>query len=126
MAGYRDAMPSGHTPFALMNRIGNPLVGALLRMPVAHHLASHQLALITVTGRKSGREYTFPVGYSQQGEVVRIGVAWPDRKLWWRNLTDGGARVRLRVRGTERTGHAEARGDVASSVVVQVRLDPTV
>jgi hypothetical protein len=54
---------------------------------------------------------------------VRIGVAWPERKLWWRNLTDGG-RVRLRIRGTERTGHAEVSGDAASGVVVRVMLDP--
>lgn len=44
-----------------------------------------------VIGRRSGREYTFPVGYRQTGDRVTIGVGWPERKLWWRNLRGGAA-----------------------------------
>lgn len=46
----------------------NPVVKALIRSRL-HGLASGSLALITVTGRRSGREHTFPVGYRQQ--IVR-------------------------------------------------------
>ncbi|TMK42403.1 MAG: nitroreductase family deazaflavin-dependent oxidoreductase [Actinobacteria bacterium] len=117
-------MPSGHTPFAVFNRTANPLVGLLLRAPLGHRLASRRLALITVTGRKTGREHTFPVGYTQRGDTVRIVVGWPERKVWWRNLRGGEAPVRIRIQGRERTGHATAQGDPRSGVTVTVKLDP--
>jgi hypothetical protein len=115
-------MPTGHAPFALWNRSGNQVVGLLLRSPL-HPLVSRQLALITVTGRRTKREHTLPVGYTQDGERLSIPVLWPQRKLWWRNLRDG-APVRLRLRGEDRTGHACAQGDESSGVSIKVVLDP--
>lgn len=115
-------MPQGHRPFALWNRTGNRAVALLLRSPL-HPLVSRQLALITVTGRRSGHDYTFPVGYRRAGERVTIPVGWPERKLWWRNL-QGGARVLLRLGSEQRSGHAEVRGDERSGVIVEVQLDP--
>jgi hypothetical protein len=117
-------VPASHTPFALLNRTGNPIVGALLRSPL-HRLISRQLALITVTGRKSRREYTFPTGYQQTGDDrVTITVGWPERKRWWRNLRGQGAPVRLWLKGAERTGHAVAKGDETLGVTVEITLDP--
>lgn len=115
-------MPRGHAPFGFFNRTGNPMVRLILSSPL-HAPVSGRLALITVIGRRSGREYTFPVSYRQEGDSVTIGVAWPGRKLWWRNLRDGG-RVRMRLRGDERTGQAAARGDKHTGVTVEVQLDP--
>ena len=115
-------MPAGHAPFALWNRSGNRVIALLLRSS-AHPLLSRQLTLITITGRRSGREHTFPVAYKQDGEHLAIPVMWPERKLWWRNLR-GGAPVRLRHRGADRTGHAHARGDEHDEVSVEVLLDP--
>ena len=121
LSGTVPAMPPrGHAPFAVMNRTGNQVVKALLRSPL-HPLVSGQLALVTVTGRRSGREYTFPVGYKRDGNVVTIPVMWPERKVWWRNLR-GGAPVRLRLRGEEHTGNAQALGDERSGVRVEVSL----
>jgi len=117
-------VPRGHAPFALLNRTGNPGIGLLLRTPVAHRLASGKLALMTVTGRKSGRAYTFPVAYTQDGDTVRITVGWPERKIWWRNLRSDDTPVRIRIRGTDRTGHARAEGEPSTGVVVHVHLDP--
>jgi hypothetical protein len=117
-------MPRGHAPFALLNRTANLGIGLVLRTPVVHRLVSGKLALITVTGRKSGRTYTFPVGYSQDGDAVRITVGWPERKVWWRNLRDGDAPVWVRIRGTDRTGRAHAEGNPDAGVVVHVQLDP--
>ena len=98
---------SGHTGFAIVNRAINPLVAWLIRSPL-HPLASQRLALITYTGRRSGRRYTIPVGYEMADLQVTITVGSPDRKLWWRSLTGTGAPVELIVRGRRRTGHAVA------------------
>ena len=112
---------SSHTPFALVNKAVNPLVRGLLRSP-AHGLLSGHLALLTVTGRRSGRSFTFPVGYHSDGPRVTIAVQSPERKRWWRNLLDG-APVELLLRGVRRTGTAWARGDEQSGVTVEVALD---
>ncbi len=115
-------MPDGHAPFAVLNRTGNRAVSMLLRSPL-HPVFSRQLALVTVTGRRSGRDYSFPVAYRRQGERVTIAVGWPERKLWWRNLT-GGAEIRLRLKGEDRTGQARVEGDERTAIVVEVQLDP--
>lgn len=114
-------MPEGHAPFAIFNRTANPVLALLLRSPL-QRLLGGRLALITVTGRRSGREYTFPVGYQREGRRVTIGVGWPERKHWWRNLR-GGAPVRLRLEGVEHTGQAEAQEDERTGVRVEVLLD---
>jgi hypothetical protein len=56
---------------AVWNRTANPVVRLVLRSPLHGLLSS---GLITVTGRRSGREFTFPVGYEQRGDSVRITV----------------------------------------------------
>lgn len=81
------------------------------------------MALITVTGRRSGRELTFPVGYEQHGDGMRIAVGAPAHKRWWRNLTGAGAPVRVLLRGLERSGHAIASGDEHSAVTVEITFD---
>jgi hypothetical protein len=115
------AVPASHAPFAILNRTFNPAMRALLASP-AHGIVSRQLALITVTGKRSGRTYTIPVSYEAVGDRVEIPVLWPERKRWWRNLTDGG-QVDLLLRGRRRTGRAVVRGDEASGVTVVVELD---
>jgi hypothetical protein len=104
-----------------MNRAVNPPLKALLNSPL-HPLFSRGLALITVTGLRSGCRYTFPVGYRQDEDRVLINVGWPERKYWWRNLRDGG-HVEMRIRGVRRAGQAVARGDERTGVTVEVELD---
>jgi hypothetical protein len=115
-------MATGHGRFAFLNRTGNVLVRGVLRSPL-HPLISGRFALITVTGRRSGREFTFPVGYERDGAQVVIDVGWPERKLWWRNLREP-AVVRVRLGGTEHIGRAVAHGDERSGVKVVIDLDP--
>lgn len=94
----------------------NPLVKALLRSPL-HGLVSANLLLVTFTGRRSGREYTTPVGYEQLDGTLYV-TSQTDR-LWWRNLR-GGAGVTVRLHGEVRDGHAdviEDDGDVADYVL---------
>ena len=117
------AASAGHARFAVFNHTVNPLVRGLLRSPL-HPLVRSWLLLITVTGRASGREHTFPVGYRREGETVRIVVVWPERKRWWRNLTGPGAPVLVRIRGVERRGHAIAIGDEEAGVEVRIELEP--
>jgi hypothetical protein len=105
-----------------MNRTMNPALKAVLRSPV-HRLASGRLALITYSGRRSGREYTIPVLYRDKGDEITIGVGWPERKVWWRNLTGNGGPVRLLVRGQEVRGHAVATRDPGRDALIRVRVE---
>jgi hypothetical protein len=52
--------------WTIVNRTGNQAVRLLLRSPF-HPLLSRGLLLITVTGRRSGRAFTFPVGTGAMG-----------------------------------------------------------
>lgn len=82
------------------NAIAKPVVVLVLRSPV-HVLLSRHLLLLTVTGRKSGKRYTFPVGYVLDGDRLRV-VSRPDHG-WWRNLA-GEAPVDVLLRGKKRRG----------------------
>lgn len=84
----------------------NPLISGLLRTPVLHWLLSPGIMLITVTGRRSGRRYTIPVGYRLQGNDVTVMVSEARKKQWWRNYREPAA-VALRLRGRQRRGTAE-------------------
>lgn len=80
--------------------------------------------LITVTGRKSGKKYTTPVGYFRSDGYLWI-ISSRDR-TWWRNVK-GGAEVSLRLHGKDVTGFAEAVLDedaVAKQVLEYVRRIP--
>ncbi|MDZ7702479.1 MAG: nitroreductase/quinone reductase family protein [Halobacteriales archaeon] len=85
----------------------NPLMRALLRSPL-HGLVSDSLLLITFTGRKSGQEYTTPVGYDEVDGTLYV-TSQIDR-VWWKNLR-GGADVSVRLQGEERAGHASVIED---------------
>ena len=119
--GPPDRSPTGraHAPFALWNRTGNRLVAVLLRSPL-HRVVSGRLALITVTGRISGRSFTIPVMYEPTEAGIEIPVMWPERKRWWRNLRQE-ADVRLRLDGRDRAGRAIAH-ERDGQVSVEVRL----
>ncbi|MGZ6617591.1 MAG: nitroreductase/quinone reductase family protein [Solirubrobacteraceae bacterium] len=105
----------------VLNRVVNPLVRGLLRSP-AHGLLSGRLALLSVTGRRSGRTFTFPVGYRRDGDRVTISVASPERKRWWRNLIEA-APVEIWLAGVRRTGTGRAHGDEHAGVTVEIELD---
>ncbi len=83
----------------------NPLVRGVLRSRL-HWLASGGLVLLTITGRRSGRQYAIPVGYQQRdpGELI-VMVSHAHTKPWWRNYDEPGA-VGVRLRGQAREGRA--------------------
>ena len=55
----------------VMMKVMNAMMKPLLLSPM-HFLASGWCILITVRGRKTGRLYTAPVSYHQEGKVVRF------------------------------------------------------
>jgi len=101
----------------------NARVSALAASPRWGRLVGRNLAILTYTGRRSGRTFTIPVGYRQRGDEVTIGVSMPDAKTWWRNFLGAGAPLSLRVNGADRAGHAVARRDAKGRVTVAVSLD---
>lgn len=70
---------------------GNGFMSWLLRSPF-HGMLSNGMMLITVTGRKTGKKYTTPVGfYRENGD---LWVLTSRDRTWWKNL-QGGAQVSL-------------------------------
>ena len=70
---------------------GNGFMSWVLRSPF-HGMLSDGMMLITVTGCKTGKKYTTPVGYFRENGNLWV-LTSPDR-TWWKNLK-GGAAVRL-------------------------------
>jgi hypothetical protein len=106
-------------PFPFANKYVNPLVTAVARSPLGK-LTGNSTALLTYTGRSSGKQFTLPVTAKPDGQTTTIHVMAPAKKLWWRNLTGEGGPVTLEVNGAQRVGHAVARGDETSGVTVEV------
>jgi len=90
----------------------------------AHGMVSKTVLLITFTGRKSGKTYTTPVDYSQDGDQVTIFT----HANWWKNLRNG-APVTLRLRGRELQGLAEPVAEdkqaVAAGLTAHLRKVPS-
>jgi deazaflavin-dependent oxidoreductase (nitroreductase family) len=86
-----------------MNKIANPFVRLILRSPL-HGMMSAAVLLITYRGRKSGKEYTLPVQYVQDGNHIYMVPGFPEKKTWWRNLK-GGMSVRLTLKGKTLSGN---------------------
>jgi deazaflavin-dependent oxidoreductase (nitroreductase family) len=105
------------------NRVGNPILSALLRSPL-YALAGSGTALITVTGRRSGRTYATPVNVLTDGD--RLTIVSLRERTWWRNLRQG-AEVGLRLHGQDRRGQAavvEDASQVAAALAEVVRRLP--
>lgn len=83
-------------------------------------MLSPRLLLITFTGHKSGKEFTTPIRYMQEGETLRMQVlVWYP---WWKNLREH-ATVRVLLRGQMRIGTAEVLPEEGGVVVVKVHLN---
>ena len=103
--------------------IFNAPVVALTTSPRWGRFLGRTIAMITYTGRKSGRAISLPVGYHRSGDDVVITVGMPDAKTWWRNFLGDGAPLTITLDGRDRTGHAIARRDDHGRVAVDLRLD---
>ena len=94
---------------------GNDFMARVLRSPF-HGMLSNGMMLITITGRKTGKKYTTPVGYYREGNSLWV-ITSRDR-TWWKNLC-GGADVGLLLKRKQVSGFAELELDESA---VQARL----
>jgi deazaflavin-dependent oxidoreductase (nitroreductase family) len=85
---------------------GNDFVTFFLRTPL--HVFVGDTTLITVTGRKTGRKYSTPVGFYREAECLWV-LTSRDR-TWWRNVKNG-AHVTLLLKGKTVSAFAEAELD---------------
>ena len=86
---------------------GNDFMAWVLRSPF-HGMLSNGMMLITVTGRKSGKKYTTPVGYYREDGC--LWVITSRERTWWRNLK-GGAEVELLLKRKPMKGFAQPELD---------------
>jgi hypothetical protein len=77
------AVTVSHPPAAIL-RVVNPILRFLLRTPVMGGARKH-LMVVSFTGRKSGRQYTIPLGAHRIDNDLYALTAAP----WQRNFRDG-------------------------------------
>ena len=87
---------------------GNNFISWVLRSPL-HGMLSKGLMLITVTGCRTGKKYTTPVGYYR--ENGSLWVLTSRDRTWWKNLK-GGAEVCLLLQRKPVTAFAEPELDL--------------
>ena len=103
--------------------IVNKTMKFVLRSPV-HGMVSKTVLLITFTGRKSGKTFTTPVSYSQDGDHVFIFT----HASWWKNLRSD-TPITLYLRGRELQGLAETVAEdkqaIAAGLAAHLRKVPS-
>jgi hypothetical protein len=102
-----------------------PAVNRLMRAWLRsgwHRPVSSTMMVLTFEGVRSGRTYSFPVGYAQDPE----GLVSFTRFSWWKNFREERP-VSLRLRGREARGTAVAVRDpeaVAERLAYYLRRNP--
>ena len=89
-----------------------------------HRMLSGITMVINYTGRRSGKAYRLPVGYSRVGDKL-LTTSFKHRK-WWRNLR-GGADVTLRLQGKDVKARSEVVEDlqgVMEGIEAFIKSDP--
>ena len=89
---------------------GNDFMVWVLRSPF-HGMLSNGMMLITITGRKTGKTYTTPVGYYMEDGTMWVITS--RERTWWKNL-QGGAKVDLLLKRKPVTGIADVDLDEKS------------
>jgi hypothetical protein len=97
-------------------RATNPVARALMRSP-AHGLIDKTVVVLHVTGRKTGRTYDIPIGYTEiDGQLVLVTIAR------WRVNLRGGADVEVTWRGRRRPMQAMLEEDPAAVAIAYQRV----
>ena len=95
---------------------GNDFVTFMLRTPL--HVFLGNTMVITVTGCKTGKQYSTPVGFYREDDCLWVMTS-RDR-TWWRNVKHG-ANVSLLLKG--KTTHAFAEVELNEKAVEERMLD---
>jgi hypothetical protein len=106
MTDQSPAVTLGHPPATLL-RVVNPMVGFLLRTPLAGPLRK-QMMVVNVTGRKSGRKYSIPLSAHQIDGTLYALTSAP-----WKNNFRGGATAEVLHAGKTTTMRGELISDPA-------------
>jgi deazaflavin-dependent oxidoreductase (nitroreductase family) len=104
-------------------KLYNPFVIWLLRSPF-HGLIDKSTVLITFTGRKSGKTYSFPVSYVRDGDTLMM-ISRREH-TWWKNFRSG-AQVTLCLQGRTLKASGEVFTDaetVANKLLMYLRQFP--
>ena len=75
----------------------NRTMSWILRSPF-RRFVDGSILLLTVTGTHTGRRYTFPVQYIEEGDDLWVMTGHASEKRWWKNLRSP-ARVEIVLRG---------------------------
>ena len=100
---------------------GNDFMSWVLRSPL-HGMLSNSMMLITVKGRKTGKEYTLPVSYYRQNG--NLWVLTNRDRTWWKNVQDG-AEVSLLLKRQPVSAFAEPELENQSVEQTTFRLPET-
>jgi hypothetical protein len=110
-------------PFVM--KMTNTVLSLLLRSPF-HKRVSETLLLLAFRGRKSGKKYSFPVGYIHEGQDDLL-VLTPVKRSWWKNFRYG-APITVYVQGQKRQGTAQVVHDdpeaIAQGITTFLRSNP--
>lgn len=97
------------TPGSWLNR----MMTVMLKTPGLQRLVGKSTALLTFTGRKSGRRITTPVSYLRTGD--RVLTTGHRTRQWWRNLEPNPG-VSIRLAGKNRAGVASVLTDPDNAI----------
>ena len=84
----------------------NSMMKWALTTPGLQGMIGQGVALLSFTGRKTGKHYTIPVSYQREDDIVT--VITKRQRTWWHNF-ETPLEVELRLAGHNYAGKAEAR-----------------
>jgi hypothetical protein len=100
----------------------NPIMIWLLKSPL-HSFVSKNVMLVTVTGRKSGKQISTPTNYLRDGNSLWV-ISWRERN-WWKNLRSGAkALVLEEVKAVSQNLFEYYKKVPQVAKYVQIGLDP--
>lgn len=108
----------------MAQNFGNQFMMWMIRSPLGRWMGEG-MAVITVRGRKTGREISTPINVSRDGDAFTV-VSGRDR-TWWRNLRGGAKAIlltgghKIQVQGTV----YESDVEVASQLAVYFHDHPS-
>jgi hypothetical protein len=105
-----------------MHRVINPAMRRALTSRFHAQMGSDKMMVLNFQGRRSGRFYSFPIGYMQIGNTLFSYSPFS----WWRNL-EGGVPVSVELRGRTLNGMADVSTNteqIASGMDAYLRNNP--